>query len=660
MRSKILLSELVHARFGPVRRVFRYPMTMYILDLDEIDALDKELFFFSRNRFNLLSIHDKDYVLGEEGTLREKILNFLRSKGHAPLIGRIELVTAPRYLGSVFNPVSFYYCYRPEGGLELIVAEVNNTVGERHFYVLDKPDGTSPGFFAHYRHPVEFFISPFMKVEGDYEFHFSALQDFVDIRVTDRREGKIFFFARFYGKAVPMTQKNLTRLLIRHPIVGALTFPRILWQAVILLFRKRLPVYPKPESRHPMTFRITLPSLCQRLCRRIVTRYFAGLEVGRLTVVMPDKSRHGFGGKREGREAELHIDHYDFFKRLVTAGDIGFGESYMRGEWDSPNVTGLLLFFIDNQEVIDRNIVRNAFWGNILNSARHGWRRNSRKGSRKNIGEHYDLGNDFYELFLDPTMTYSCGIFDNPACTLERAQENKLGKILQKSEVSKDHDVLEIGCGWGSWAIRAAQKTGCRVTGITLSNEQKKFAEEKIRVLGLTDRIDIQLRDYRDVRGSYDRVVSIEMIEAVGHQYLEAFFKTCAGLLKIDGAAVFQVITIPDEKYDTYRNRSDWIQKHIFPGGMLPSLAVLRKAADSAGLRIRDVESFGPHYARTLDEWRKNFKSHWPVIKKLGFDEVFRRKWEYYFHYCEAGFASGMIDVVQMVLLRQDALERSQ
>lgn len=652
MRSKILLCDLVHARFAPVRHEFRYPMTMYIFDLDEIEELSRFLPFLGHNRFNILSLYDKDHILGGEGPIRGKLLDFLGSKGFRQPIGKIDMVTAPRYLGSVFNPVSFYYCYHPEGGIALIVAEVNNTVGERHFYVLDKKAEMKHGFAAHYWHPVEFFISPFMKAEGDYEFHFSSLEDFVDIRVTDHRGGKIFFFARFYGKTLPLTRANLEKTLIRHPCLGAMTFPRILWQAVILLFRKKLPVFPKPEPRHPMTYRIAPPSFSQRACMRIILRYFACLEKGRLTIILPDKSKQQAGGKTEGREAELRVYNYDFFKRLVAAGDIGFGESFMRGEWDSPEVTELLRFFIDNQEAVDRRIVQNAFWGNAVNSLRHFFRNNSRRGSRKNIPEHYDLGNSFYELFLDPTMTYSCGIFDNPGCDLQRAQENKLDAILKKAEVSGTDHVLEVGCGWGSWAVRAAQKTGCRVTGITLSHEQKRFADQKIAALGLSDRIDIRLLDYREVEGSFDRIVSIEMAEAVGHDYLPLFFKTCDRLLKPGGIAVFQVITIPDDRYDVYRKRSDWIQKHIFPGGTLPSLAVLREAAGSAGLKTRDIESFGLHYARTLCEWRENFRGNEKKLAALGFDDVFRRKWEYYFRYCEAGFSSGSIDVVQLVFER--------
>lgn len=652
MRSKVLLCELEHARFFPVCHTIRYPMVMLIIDLDEIEDLPRELSFFGHNRFDFFAIHDKDYVLGGQGQIKKKLLEFLVSKGHHQPVGKIELVTAPRYLGRVFNPVSFYYCYRPQGGIAYIVAEVNNPFGERHFYVLEHKAEPLPDFIAHYRHPVEFQVSPFIKPEGDYEFHFSGLEDVVDIRVSDHREGKVFFFARFSGKTAPLTSANMLKTLVRHPLLGAITFPRIVWQAVILCFVKKLPVFKRPEPCHAMTYRLAHPSLTQKIALKIALHYFSYLETGRLTLVLPDKTKRWFGGERGGRVAELHVWNYDFFKKLVTAGDIGFGESFMRGEWHSPDVTCLLEFFIDHQAVVDRKIVGNAIFGNIVNAVKHFSRANTQKGSRRNIREHYDLGNAFYERFLDPSMTYSSGIFDGPGCSLERAQENKLDAILAKAGISKDDHVLEIGCGWGSFAIRTVQKTGCRVTGITLSEEQKRFAEKKIAALGLTDRIEIRLTDYRQVRGSFDRIVSIEMIEAVGHEYLDLFFKTCDSILKPGGIAVFQAITIPDDRYETYRKRSDWIQKHIFPGGMLPSLGILKEAIGKTSLKVRGIEPLGPHYARTLFRWRENFKNQWQDIEKLGFDEVFRRKWEYYFHYCEAGFSSGSIDVLQIVLGR--------
>ncbi|MFA7000655.1 MAG: DUF1365 family protein, partial [Candidatus Omnitrophota bacterium] len=524
MRSKILLCELEHARFSPLRHAIRYPLAMFIFDLDEIEELPRALSFFGHNRFNFFAIHDKDYVLGTQGQLKKKLLEFLVSKGHHQPVGKIEFVTAPRYLGRVFNPVSFYYCYRPQGGIAYIIAEVNNPFGERHFYVLEHKAEPAAGFIAHYRHPVEFQVSPFIPPEGDYEFHFSSLEDLVDIRVTDHREGKIFFFARCSGETAPLTRANLLKTLVRHPLLGAVTFPRIVWQALILYFRKKLPVFKRPEPRHAMTYRLAPPSLSQKIALKIALHYFSYLETGQLTLVLPNKTKRQFAGKQSGREAELHVYNYNFFKRLVTAGDIGFGESFMQGQWDSPDVTCLLEFFIDNLPVVDRKIVENAIFGNIVNALKHFSRANTQKNSRKNIRDHYDLGNELYESFLDSSMTYSSGIFDSPGCSLERAQENKLDAILAKAAISKDEHALEIGCGWGSWAIRAVQKTGCRVTGITLSEEQKRFAKKRIEASGLSDRIDIQLTDYRRVEGSFDKIVSIEMIEAVGHEYLDLYF----------------------------------------------------------------------------------------------------------------------------------------
>ncbi len=651
MNSRIYLADLYHLRTSPKRHSFRYPMLLFIFDLDELDALARKIRIFGHNRFNILAFHDKDYVLGRAGDVRTSILDFLKQSGRTGPVGKIELMTGVRYWGHLFNPASFYYCYDPEGALKIIVTEVSNPWGERHFYILDHPVDKKPGYIGHYRHDVEFFISPFMQSEGEYEFFFSGTQGEVSVRIDVFRDGKKFFVAGLSGRTREFTSKELLKVLVRHPLVAGMTFPLIVWQALLLLMRK-FPLVRKPEPQHERSYRLAPPSFSEKACMSKICKLFKIMETGELEIVFPDKSRQVFQGKSPGRRAKLHVFSYRLFKRMITAGDIGFGEAFMNGEWDSPDVTELLRFFIDNQECVDREVVKPAFWGNAINSLRHFFQKNSREGSRKNIRAHYDLGNAFYERFLDSSMTYSSGIFDGSDCSLERAQTHKLDAIIAKADLGKEDRVLEIGCGWGSFAIRATQRTGCRVTGITLSEEQKRFAEKRIAELGLSDRIEIQLRDYRYVEGSFDKIVSIEMIEAVGHDYLELFFKTCDRLLKPSGVAVFQAITIPDDRYETYRKRSDWIQTHVFPGGMLPSLGILKQAIGRTSLKVQRIEPLGPHYARTLFEWRENFNNQWPAIKELGFDEVFRRKWKYYFHYCEAGFASGIIDVLQITLKR--------
>lgn len=652
MNSRIYLANLYHVRTAPKRHSFRYPMLLFIFDLDELDGLAEKIPIFSHNRFNILAFHDRDYVLGKAGDVRTSILNFLKQSGRKDPIGKIELMTGVRYWNRLFNPASFYYCYAPEGDLKMIVTEVSNPWGERHFYILDHPLDMKPGYIAHYRHDVEFFISPFMKSEGEYEFFFSGTRGDVQVRIDVFRNNEKFFVAGLTGKTRDFTNKNLFRVLIRHPLAAGMTFPLIVWQALLLLIR-RFPLVRKPEPSHFHSYRLAPPSFSEKICMSKICRLFKVLEKGELEIVFPDKSRQVFRGGIQGRSVRLHVFSYRFFKRLVAAGDIGFGESYMQGEWDSEDVTELLSFFVDNQESIDRALVHQPKIADWINRFQHTLRTNTLRGSKKNISAHYDLSNVFYEKFLDPSMTYSCGIFESNDATLEEAQKKKLKRIAAKAELKSGESVLEIGCGWGSFAVMAAGEYGCRVHGITLSAEQRKRALERIREKDLSGRVRIELQDYREVKEKFDKIVSIEMLEAVGHRYFDRFFESCAQSLKPGGLMVLQVITIPHHRYEAYRKRSDWIQKHIFPGGLLPSYEVLEETiVKDRHWKIESVDPIGFHYARTLRLWRENFIRREPEIEALGFDEVFRRKWKYYFSYCEAGFETRTLDVLQIKLKR--------
>jgi cyclopropane-fatty-acyl-phospholipid synthase len=276
---------------------------------------------------------------------------------------------------------------------------------------------------------------------------------------------------------------------------------------------------------------------------------------------------------------------------------------------------------------------------------RHLARRNTRRGSRRNIAFHYDLGNDFYALWLDPGMTYSSAVFDAAGQSLQDAQDAKYRRLAESLDLKPGHHVLEIGCGWGGFAMTAARDYGCRVTAITLSGEQRRYAEERVRRAGLSDRIEVRLQDYRDVTGRFDRIASIEMFEAVGEERWPIFFNTVRERLKPGGVAGLQVITIEDGRYEAYQRSADFIQRYIFPGGMLPSPSALAAAIDRAGLTLNNVFAFGPSYAETLAAWQGRFQRAWPQIRQLGFDGRFKRLWEFYLAYCEAGFRAGAIDV---------------
>lgn len=384
------------------------------------------------------------------------------------------------------------------------------------------------------------------------------------------------------------------------------------------------------------------------LAARFLRKLLSCATVGQISVRTPEGVVLEHQSGTPGPEAVLHLNRWSAVRRLVLGGDIAFAEAYFDGEWSTPDLAALLEFAVANMEQIDRTI--SGSWpARTVNRLRHLLRANSLSGSKRNIAYHYDLGNEFYRLWLDPSMTYSSALYRAPGETLEQAQENKLRRIAELLSPQPGQRVLEIGCGWGTLATRLAT-SGADVKGITLSSEQLAYARKSAEREGLADRVRIELEDYRDSAGSFDRIVSIEMIEAVGEQYWPAYFGKVRQLLADGGRAVIQAITIDESRYEQYRNGADFIQTHVFPGGMLPSKALIDQHARDAGLKLVGAEYFGQSYARTLAEWRHRFRQSWTAVEQLGFDQRFRRLWEYYLAYCEAGFKTRNIDVGLYVL----------
>lgn len=375
-----------------------------------------------------------------------------------------------------------------------------------------------------------------------------------------------------------------------------------------------------------------------------LARLIGELAIGTLTVVTPEGRRLVGRGARPGPEATLVLHRWRAVRRLVTGGDIAFSDAFIAGDWSSPDLPALIELAAHNLPVLAGRIDALApvrLW----NRLRHGLRRNSRTGSRRNISFHYDLGNEFYREWLDAGMSYSSALRVAPGQTLEEAQQQRLARIVDMLEVRPGQSVLEIGCGWGALAAALA-RTGARVTGITLSREQLAYAQATIAAdPALDGRTDLRLQDYRDVSARYDRIVSIEMLEAVGEAYWPTYFAKLRSCLNEGGTAVLQVITIAEDRFEAYRRNTDFIQRHIFPGGMLPTKAHIADEAARAGLELVETQCFGLGYAQTLAEWRSRFLDAWPRIEPLGFDEPFRRLWDYYLAYCEGGFRAGAIDV---------------
>ncbi|MBP5959460.1 class I SAM-dependent methyltransferase [Pseudomonas anatoliensis] len=402
--------------------------------------------------------------------------------------------------------------------------------------------------------------------------------------------------------------------------------------------------------------RLSTNGLTGSLLRRGVLRQMARLKHGQL-VVIEDGERMLFGTPGSALVGEIHILDAAVWGLVASNGSIGAGEAFIHGYWSSPDLTAVVRVFVSNLEVLDAMEGGLARLGRPMVQGLHWLNRNTRKGSQKNIAAHYDLGNDLFEQFLDPTMMYSAAQFLTPEDNLEQAQLNKLERICQKLALKPSDHLLEIGTGWGSMALYAAQNYGCRVTTTTLSKEQYAFTAKRIEQLGLQDQVTLLLKDYRDLTGEYDKLVSIEMIEAVGHRFLPTYFKQCAQLLKSNGLMLLQAITIREQRYEQAKRGVDFIQRYIFPGGALPCVQkMLEIVSRDTDMNLLHMEDFGLHYAKTLRLWHENFRRAHGRLSELGYDDYFLRLWEFYLCYCEGGFLERTIGTAQLLLAKPAAM----
>jgi cyclopropane-fatty-acyl-phospholipid synthase len=401
-------------------------------------------------------------------------------------------------------------------------------------------------------------------------------------------------------------------------------------------------------------------SIRRRLARRLMLRAAARIRIGRLTIVLPDGRSTVVGDPAADAEprAEIHVHDEAGAVRMLLRGEIGAGEAYMDGLWSSPDLPALLRLAARNR---DQLALSNGWWRSIARIPlvlAHRARRNTVPGASRNIRRHYDLGNDFYRIFLDETMTYSSAVFETGAESLAEAQRAKYRAIADRAGLEPGMRVLEIGSGWGGFALYAAGERGCDVTSITISPAQRQLATERIAAAGLAERARVELRDYREIEGTYDAVVTIEMLEAVGHEYLPAYFAAVDRALVPGGRCSLQVITFPDASYDAQRRGVNWIQTYIFPGGLLPSLAVIERSLAGTRLLVSDVHDIATSYVRTLAEWRERFLANLGTVRGMGFDERFVRMWDYYLAISEAGFATGVSQDLQITLEKSRGLAR--
>lgn len=368
---------------------------------------------------------------------------------------------------------------------------------------------------------------------------------------------------------------------------------------------------------------------------------------GSLNFTFPDGQKKFFKGGKDGKAAEMKIHDESCIDSFISHGDIGLGETYMMGMWETPSLQDLLIYFVENQKAIE-NFFHGKKMTQVVLSLQKLFKKNNRKRSKQNIEEHYDLGNDFYEIWLDPSMTYSSALFKGEDISLQQAQDQKYNRILDQFS-NQPKTILEIGCGWGGF-LEIAGKRGISLDALTLSPSQAHYAEQRSLKQGIENNVNVIIRDYRDVTQKYDSIVSIEMMEAVGAQYWSSYFSSIKKALKEKGKAVIQTITIDDDIFDSYLKRTDFIQKHIFPGGILPSKKVFKDLAIKNGFNVSDSFNFGLCYAKTLELWLKNFDKNYKKIREIGFDDAFIRKWRFYLAYCIAGFSTQQTDVFQFTL----------
>ncbi|PQJ45771.1 SAM-dependent methyltransferase [Vibrio campbellii] len=401
----------------------------------------------------------------------------------------------------------------------------------------------------------------------------------------------------------------------------------------------------------------------QKAARRVLFQCLQKMEIGCLTVIESFKTETTERSERfstpngeyngEPVVATIEVKHPGFYSRILQGGSIAAGEAYMDGWWDSPDLTALMKLMALNMRALDKLEEQGSWLTKLLYKFSHWSNRNSQENSRKNIHAHYDLGNNLYEAFLDTNMLYSSALYNEADDSLEQAQINKMDRLCQQLELKASDHVIEIGTGWGAMAIYMAEQYGCQVTTTTISEEQHAYAEQKIKELGLEDKVTLLKEDYRNLKGTYDKLVSIEMIEAVGKQFLPSYIKKCESLLKSGGLMAIQAITIADQRYDYYSNNVDFIQKYIFPGGFLPSVTSLTQATTKySDLVTRDLFDIGLDYAKTLNEWHHRFNQAESEVRSFGYDDRFVRMWRYYLSYCEGGFLARTISAVHMTFQR--------
>ncbi len=663
MNSCLYQGTVRHRRTGAIEDDFCYSLFMAYLDLDELPELFDGRWLWSARRPALAWFRRADYLGDPHTPLRDAVRELVHQRTGARPTGPIRLLTHLRYFGHCFNPVSFYYCFDAEDErVVAVVAHVTNTPwGERHAYVMPVTHAGDRGTVTLMRAQLDkqLHVSPLMGMDHVYDWRLTCPAERLLVHIESHRRRQ----ACIRRDALPAPPRAHATLVARH--ADPLSPDHAAHRGAHLCTRPAAEaawskLLPAPDSP---------PAHMSHIARPIVLHLLGGIHGGQLTIV--ENSQRVVLGKLDPErplQVTVQVRSPRVYRALLR-GSVGLCQSYIDGLWECSDLVGLTRLAALNVSSLDS--LRRVLAPVLIPGQR--WirwlRRNTIGRSREQIAAHYDLGNELFEQFLDPTMMYSCAVFDSPRMTLEQASLAKLERICSKLDLSPQDHVLEIGTGWGGFAVYAAEHHGCRVTTITISREQHAYACERVRAAGLQERVTVLLQDYRDSslsdpravgQGGYDKLVSIEMIEAVGWQNFPTYFRRCSELLADDGAMLLQAIVIDDRAYEVEKAGRSFINTYIFPGGCLPSLEVIsRSLARATDLRQVHIEDITSHYATTLARWRERFQDASERIAQLGYDERFRRLWELYLSYCEGGFRERRIRDVQLLLAKPRYVEDS-
>jgi cyclopropane-fatty-acyl-phospholipid synthase len=637
MDSALYEGTIRHRRFAEHAHEFRHRVAMIYLDLGELDGLlDGRL---TRSRA-VVRFRRSDYLGDPRVPLGDAVRALVAERTGTAPCGPVRLLTHLRTFGHCFNPVSFYYCFAPGGErLEAIVAEVTSTPWrERHAYVLEPGahDGRAvlAGSFEKALH-----VSPFMAMDQRYAWRALVPGPTLTVHIESTEHGTRAFDATLSLRRKPLDRRSLASMTLRDPAATQRMLVLIYAHAVALRL-KGVRVKRRPR---------TTTTRAQAVARKVILTLAARIATGRLTVREAGRSDVVLG---PGGSANATIEVRSPRVWLVIGRGVGgCVDSYLRGLWDSPDLAAVFRVAARNVATLDPLRNRMSLLRTPWLRLRSGFARNTPARARKDIAAHYDLGNELFALMLDPLMMYSCGVFEHRDVTLHAAQLRKLELVCEKLDLGPGDRVLEIGSGWGGFAVYAATTHGCHVTTTTISEQQHELATRRVHAAGVQDLVDVRRDDYRALSGSFDKLVSLEMIEAVGHRDFGTFFECCARVLAPHGTMLLQVITIDDRAYEVSKLARSFIRTYIFPNGCLPSQNVIADClARRTDMRMVHLEDFSHHYAETLRRWRANFDGADAQIAKLGYDERFRRLWRAYLAYCEAGFEERRISLVQMVI----------